>query len=225
VKRKRDPFDVIRRANPAPRRSRTGTDLGPRETRLMEEIMTMGDRASTGRRTRKRMPLIAAALLVVTATAAGAAVFGDGLVDTPPFSGDHWQLIVGEDANGDTGTYKVCHRFAPAKAPDEGNGFGPSGCVTWPPNAPTERIIIDAVPVETPDGPLLFLDLSSTPFETVSTTTDGGHRADVQPFRMPQSGKQFAVVELPASTRSVTVRLLDRDGTLVEHRSVRIANG
>jgi hypothetical protein len=217
-----DPFDLIRRANPVPDPERAGTDLGIPAATLMEEIITMGNHGSVGRRTRKRITLIAAALLVVTATAAGAAAFRDGLLDVPPFSGEHWQLIVGEEANGDTGTYKVCHRFAPAEEPDDGNGFGPSGCVTWPSDAAPGRIIIDAVPVETLDGTLLFLDLSATPVGSVSTVTDAGQRVEVEPFAMPQSRKQFAVVELPAGTRSVTVRLVGGDGAVLEHRSVRI---
>ena len=223
MSRNRDPFDAIRLANPVPDPDAVGANLGHPETILVEEIIAMTDQRSTGGRTRKRITLIAAALLVVTATAAGAAAFRDGILDAPPFSGEHWQFIVGEDANGDTGTYKVCHRFAPAGEPTDGNGVGPSGCVTWPPTAPVDRIILDAVAVETADGTLLFLDLSSTPFDVVSTMAQGGERISVEPFRLPQSGKQFAVVELPTGTRSVTVRLLGRDGDVIEQRSMRIS--
>jgi hypothetical protein len=56
-------------------------------------------------------------------------------------------------------------------------------------------------------------------------TTDARKTIEVAPFRMPQSRKQFAVVELPAATRSVTVDLLDDSGAVIEDRSVRIGPG
>lgn len=152
---------------------------------------------------------------------AGGRVVQEGNLDTPPFSGDGWQLIVGEGPNPPTDTYKVCHSFAPASGPNEANGFGPSGCVTWPDDA-TDTIIMDAIPFTTPDGQiLLFVDLTADSFDTVSVVLDDGSTRDVAPFAMPQSGKQFAVVELPADTNTIEIQLLDED-TMVESRTIDI---
>lgn len=172
----------------------------------------------------RRIALSVAALLVVTAAAAAATVFGEGNLDPSPISGDGWQLVLGEGENGKTGTYKVCHTFAPAEGLEMANGLGPSGCVTWPPDVPPDAVILDAVPVETPGGMVLFVDLSAETFDTVSTTTNAGETIEVEPFRMPQSGKQFAVVELPGGTDSVRVDLLGDGGRVLESRKVRISH-
>ena len=201
-----------------------GTSSAGRET-VQAIIDSESVPGAVARRPRvRRMVLSVGALLIVTAAAAAATVFGEGTLDPSPISGDSWQLIVGEGENGATGTYKVCHGFAPAKGLEDGNGFGPSACVTWPPDAPSDAVILDAIPVETPGGMVLFVDLSDETFDTVSTTTNAGETIEVDPFRMPQSGKQFAVVELPSGTDSVKVELLRNGGDVVETRRVRISH-
>lgn len=122
----------------------------------------------------------------------------EGSLETAPFSGEDWQLIVGEGANNDEGTsWKVCHRFAPSEGASEANGFGPSGCVNWPDDA-SGNVVIDAAFLTTPGGnDLLFVDLDNEPVDTVSVRINDGSQRDVAPFTMPGSGKQFAVVELP----------------------------
>ena len=217
----KDPFERIRVANPVPDPDRMPDDPeSPAAKALMEQIIAMNTTGSRTGRLAKRIALIAAAILVLGAAAAAATVFRGGNVEPSPFSGDGWQLIVGEEANNESGTsYKVCHTFAPAEGLEASNGFGPSGCVTWPPEDPPNSIILDVVPVETAEGSVLFVDLSAEAFDTISTTTDGGETIDVEPFTMPQSGKQFAVVELPTGTRSATVQLLRR-GTVIESRKV-----
>jgi hypothetical protein len=221
-----DPFELIRLANPIPDPGQMPDEpVSPAEEALMEGIIGMkvdGSRVGTSGR---KIALIAAAMLVLGAGAAGAAaLFRGGNLDPAPFSGDGWQLIVGEEANDEAGTsYKVCHTFAPAEGLDETTGFGPSGCVTWPEDAPTDSTFIDVVPVGTPEGTVLFVDLSTGGFDVISTTTDGGETIEVEPFTMQGSGKRFAVVELPAGTRSATVALLDGDGAVVESRTVVVS--
>lgn len=214
-----------RRSNPVRHDAFEGVGTSPAGTEILQAIIDSESvPGAAARRPRvRRMVLSVAGLLVVTAAAAAATVFGEGTLDPSPISGDSWQLILGEGENGTTGTYKVCHGFAPAEGPEDGNGFGPSGCVTWPPDAPPDGVILDAVPVETSDGMVLFLDLSDKSFDTVSTITDAGETIETEPFRMPQSGKQFAVVELPGGTDSVKVEILG-NGVVIETRKVRVSN-
>lgn len=215
-----------RRANPVHPDAFGGVASSPAGREMLQAIVdseTMPAHAAQRPRVR-RIVLTVAALLIVTAAAAAATVFGEGNLDPSPVSGDGWQLILGEGENGTTGTYKVCHTFAPAEGLEMANGFGPSGCVTWPPDVPPDAVILDAVPVETPGGMVLFVDLSDETFDTVSTTTDTGETVEVDPFRMPQSGKRFAVVELPGGTNSVEVELLGNGGDVIESRRVRVSH-
>lgn len=215
-----------RRANPVHPDAFEGVATSPAGREMLQAIFdseSMPVRVTQRPRVR-RIVVAVAALLVVTAVAAAATVFGEGTLDPSPISGDGWQLIAGEGENGATGTYKVCHTFAPAEGLEDANGFGPSGCVTWPPDVPPDAVILDAVPVETPGGMVLFVDLSDETFDTVSTTTNAGETIEVEPFRMPQSGKQFAVVELPRGTDSVKVELLRNGGDVVESRRARISH-
>ena len=219
MRRSSDPFELIRLANPVP-----NPDLMPDEPdaasveALVEEIIGMTDTRSRTRAKRLRRTLVAAAtILLLGATAAIGGVFGGGNLPEPAFSGAGWQLIVGQEANGDDATsWKICHRFAPDD-PTETNGFGPSGCVTWPDDA-TDTIIMDAVTFTTPNGSdLLFVDLTAQPFDTVVVVLDDGSTVDVAPFAMPGTRKQFAVAELPAGTDPTEVHLLE-DGTVIEVR-------
>lgn len=224
MRRTSDPFELIRLANPIPDPDRMPDepDMASAEA-LVEEIIGMNNTGSRTRNrgTRLRRTLLAAAtILLLGATAAIGGVFEGGNLDEPPFSGNGWQLIVGEEANGENATsWKVCHKFAPGEGPKEANGFGPSGCVTWP-NDATDTIIMDAIPLTTPDGQdLLFVDLTGEQFDTVSVVLDDSSTIEVAPFAMPGSGKQFAVVELPAGANTANVQLLS-DGTVIEDRTV-----
>jgi len=220
----KDPYELIRRANPIP--NHDGMPDGPESPAaraLLKEIIDMNVVRSQHRKASKRIVLLAATMLLLGAAGAVAGVFGEGNLDTPPFSGDSWQFIVGEGANDEAGTsYKVCHRFAPVQDPSDGNGFGPSGCINWPLESPSDSIVLSAAPVDTPDGRLLFLDLSAESFDTVSISIQGEDTIAVEPFRMPASGKQFAVAELPSGARSATVRLLSSDGKVIEQHTVNL---
>jgi hypothetical protein len=195
---------------------------------LAEEIIGMDN---TGSRTRTRVKrlrrtlLAAAAILVLGATAAIGGAF-EGEMQPEEFSGDGWSLIVGQGPNptspdGDPASatsWKVCHSFGPPER-TEANGFGPAGCVTWP-NDATDTIVMDAIWFETPDGKsLLFVDLTSEAFDTVSAVFDNGSTVEVAPFVMPTTQKQFAVVEVPTGARTADLRILD-DGDVLESRTV-----
>lgn len=215
-----------RRANPVHPDAFNGLPTSTAGTEMLHVIThseTIPARVAHRPRVR-RIALTVVALLVVTAAAAAATVFGEGSLDPAPVSGDGWQLILGEGENGTTGTYKVCHTFAPAEGLEMANGFGPSRCVTWPPDVPSDAVILDAVPVETPGGMVLFVDLSAETFDTVRTITSAGETIEVEPFRMPQSGKQFAVIELPGGTDSVKVEVLGDGGIVIESRRVHTSH-
>jgi len=235
MRRTSDPFKLIRMANPVPDPDRMPdeAEMASAEV-LVEEIIAMNVKESRTRTRTKRLRrtlLAAAAILVVGASAAIGGSF-QGSIEPAEFSGDGWQLIVAQGPNpkapdGDPATatsWKVCHSWAPgAGTATEANGFGPTGCVTWPDDA-TDTIIMDAVWFETPDGkPLVFVDLTSEMFDTVSVVFDNGSIVDVTPFVLPTTGKKFAVVEVPVGAATADVRLLD-DGTVVESRTVVIAS-
>jgi hypothetical protein len=231
MRRTSDPFELIRLANPIPDPDRMPDEPDMASTEaLVEEIIGM---TNTGSRTRTRTKrlrrtLLATATIVVVGASVAIGGSFQGTMEPAEFSGDGWQLIVGQAPNPkgpepDPATaenWKVCHSWAPgAGTATDANGFGPSGCVTWPDDA-TETIIMDSVWFETPDGkPLVFVDLTSEDFDTVSAVFDNGSTVDVAPFVMPTTQKKFAVVEVPAGASSADVRILD-DGTLLESRTV-----
>ncbi|MEX1005439.1 MAG: hypothetical protein WD156_08725 [Acidimicrobiia bacterium] len=221
-----DPFELIRLANPVPDPDRMPDepDMASSEA-LVEEIIGMNNTGSKTRTRAKRLRrtlLAAATMVLLGATAAIGGVFESGNLDEPPFSGDGWQLIVGQEANNELATsWKVCHKFSPDEGPDEANGFGPSGCVTWPDDA-TDTIIMDAIAFTTPDGQhLLFVDLTGELFDTVSVVLDDSPTVEVAPFAIPGSGKQFAVIELPAGADTAEVQLLN-DGEVIERRGLNV---
>lgn len=142
-----------------------------------------------------------------------------GPFEAIPFTGDGWQLYVAEGANPPLDTYKVCYRFNPTGEATEANGIGPSGCGDWP--SDDDRYLIKAVPIiETTSGVALFIDLTDNPVHAVIVTTDDGERHRVEPFRMPDSGKQFAVVELPNRDGGAIIELVDESGAVLDQSTL-----
>lgn len=217
-----DPVKLLQRANPVPVADvYAGGHRTAAARALVEDILGDHQREpATRSRPRRATLALAAAMLVAGATAAWAYTFS-GMFSEPAFSGETWKLTVGEESNGPAAdTYKVCYTFEPRLGANMGNGLGTAGCGDWPSTA-RGSAIIDVVPaVETNDGVVLFIDLTTEPIGTVSVVPNRGGSVDVQPYVMPQSRKQFAVVELPPNVRSATVRLLDLDGQLMERRTV-----
>lgn len=220
-----DPFELIRDRNPVPDAHQLPD--GPKSASaeaLFEEIIGMTDtRSKTRPRGSKKVVLLAAAILVLGATAAVAAIFGEGNLPEPAFSGDTWALIVGEGANDEAGTvYKVCHHFAQPEGSNEANGLGTAGCEVVSLSSSADSVFVEIVPaVGTPAGVVLFVDLTIEPVAMVSVLLDDGSVIEVAPLRMPQSGKQFAAIEIADdATQSVTVRALDSEGNVMESREV-----
>jgi hypothetical protein len=139
----------------------------------------------------------------------------DGQFEAVPFSGETWQLSVGEGANPPTTTFKVCYRFDEPGVSTEASGIGPSGCGNWP-TKDTSHLISVTRALETETGVVLLIDLTHNPVDTVRIVRESEANIDVSPFRMPGSGKQFAVVEMPDRDGTVTVDLIDASGVLVE---------
>lgn len=223
MRSRRDPVTLVRLANPVP-----DSDVMPdptasaRAAALLEGIVAM-DIPTARHRTRTKTALVlASAMLVLGATAAWAFT-QTGVFSDPAFSGDTWKLTVGEEANGDIGTYKVCHVFERREGANMGNGFGVSGCGDWGPKGTAARgsAFIDVVPaIDTGEEVVLFVDLTPKPVAKVVVVPDEGERVSVRPYRMPQTGKQYVVAELPKRATSAVVRLLDSDGRLIESREV-----
>jgi hypothetical protein len=220
MKDSRDPVELIRSANPVPNHDHQLEAVS--SDTIFEEIMKTKTDTPTVPALRKRprrVVLIAAALITLMATAAAAvALNSGGNLEEPAFSGENWDLIVGEGANGDSGTFKVCHQFVPADEPQtEANGLGTSGCSVWPSATQPDAVIIDAlIAIRTASSVVVFVDLGTVPIATVSALLDDGSRVDVSPFTMPQSRKQFAVIELPGGTASATLQAIGNDGTILE---------
>lgn len=136
-------------------------------------------------------------------------------LNPPQLSGDTWQLIVGEGPNPPQDSYKVCHRFAPAERANEANGFGPTGCVTWP-DDDNGSIIRDVVEVETPTGEtVLFIDLSEG-VQSVSINVPGSEPIDVDPYTLSESDKQYAVVEMPDGATPTSVEAVGSTGSVID---------
>ncbi len=190
-------------------------------SRLMAHIRDHHDPAreiasrKTGRSRRWAIPL--AVVTVLGTAAAGWEALRGGNLDFPPFSGESWELIVGEETNGD-GTYKVCYRFqSPNETPNDGNGLGRGGCTTSPDVSRTDRVILEVQSaLQTPNGTVIFIGLSQQRVAKLIVTADGGSAVEVAPFAMPQSGKQLAAVELLGPATSVRVEALDDQGTVLE---------
>lgn len=150
-----------------------------------------------------------------------------GNLEEPAFSGDTWELIVGEDANGDSGTFKVCHAFFPAdEPPTQANGLDTSGCSDWPSATHRDVIIVDAVSaLRTADAVVLFVDLGVVPVETVVALLADGTGLEVTPFTMPQSRKQFAVIEIPDNAAAIALQAIGPDGTVLDTRDITDRGG
>ena len=227
MKHSHDPVELVRLANPVPDHDQLPDASSP--TATFEEIMIMTTNPLSTPAVRKRprrVALVAAALIGLMATAAAAVALTGGNLDEPAFSGDNWELTVGEEANGDSGAFKVCHKFVPADDPEtEVNGLGTSGCTDWPSATQPDAVIIDAVvAIRTIDSVVVFVDLGTVPVETVVAVLEDGSRVDVSPFRMPQSLKQFAVIELPGSAVTVTLEAIGADGTVLDTDRLSVEN-
>lgn len=142
-----------------------------------------------------------------------------GPFEAIPFTGDGWQLKVTEGANPSLGTYKVCYTFLGPGKETEASGIGPSGCSDWPADVDSHLIEVVAA-VETTSGVVLFIDLTDNPVHAVIVTTDSGESSKVEPFRMPDSGKQFAVIELPNRDGGAVVELVDESGAVLDQVTV-----
>ncbi len=148
--------------------------------------------------------------------------FDEGNLAEPAFSGDGWQLTVGEGVNGDTGTFKVCHTFGPGEegAPQDG-GSVVSGCSDWPSANQPDVVIVHAQPgIVFDDRVVLFVDLGTVPVDRIIISQEDGSAVEVAPFVMPRSHKQFAVVELPAGPTDVTIDAVAGDGTILDTRDL-----
>lgn len=193
---------------------------------LMATITNHNERPSRGPKGPRRKRLrtgVLATVGVLTTAAAGWAVIPQGRnLPTPPFSGETWELTVGEESNGD-GTYKVCRAFWPAGAPaNDGNGLGGGGCETSPVEVPEGQVISDVVPaVRTEKGIVLLVDLTKRPVTKVVIETDGGESFEIAPFAMPDSGEQFVAVELPGDTTEVSVSAFDTEGHFIDGQSLK----
>jgi hypothetical protein len=228
MKHPRDPVELVRSANPVPDHDQLPDASSPEAT--FEEIMIMKTQTPTTSVVRKRprrVAMIAAALIALTTTAAAAvALSSGGNLDEPAFAGDNWELTVGEAANGDTNTFKVCHKFVPADEPEtEANGLGTAGCSDWPSATQPDAIIIDAVvAIHNDVSAVVFVDLGTVPVDVVAAVFEDGSRMEVDPFVMPQSGKQFAVVELPGGTAAVSLEAIGSDGAILDTDEVLEGN-
>ena len=220
----KDELDQVRTARP---------DIQPpsprlvesERNRLMAHITDHKQSLAPGeqqiRRSRRwTVPMVVVAALA-TAAAGWAVASREGNLDTPPFSGETWKLIVGEGSNGD-GTYKVCHKFQPTnEAATDGNGIGTAGCETSSSDSLTGSVITDVVPaVNTPTGLVMFVDLTAQPVAAVRVVADGGTALEIVPFRMAESGEQFAAVEIPGAPTSVTIEAIDTDRAVIGSRTV-----
>lgn len=225
-----DPIDLIRDRNPVPGAHQLpdGPESASTEA-LFEEIIGMDQTTTrTNRRPGRRVLLIAAAIVALSAVAAGTIALGNGMLAEPTFTGettwdgDTWALNVGEAANDDLGTvFKVCHTFSPVEGATDGNGYGTSGCEVVSIHDEPDSVFVEIVPaIEAPDEVVVFVDMSTTPVATVSALLDDGSTVDVTPFRMPLSGKQFATIEIPDTARRVTVRAIDEAGNVIESQTL-----
>ncbi|MEM9464271.1 MAG: hypothetical protein AAGA90_02805 [Actinomycetota bacterium] len=146
-----------------------------------------------------------------------------GFLDQPIFSGQGWQLDVGEERNPPTDTYKVCHSLR-SSGDGTADGLNLSGCGNWPDPDRMDQYILDAVATLLPDGSgaVVFVDLGILDIDRVIVTADGIEIASTTPFAMPQSQKQFAAVELAEGTNTAIVRVVDPAGALLDETGIQV---
>ncbi|HEV2070209.1 MAG TPA: hypothetical protein VGR26_10480 [Acidimicrobiales bacterium] len=221
----KDELHVLREARPHVRPPSSRVVESARSD-LTATITNHNQRSSRGpkdpRPKRLSTGVIATVAVLTTAAAGWAVIPQGGNLPTPPFSGETWQLTVGEDSNGD-GTYKVCRGFWPAGAPaNDGNGLGGGDCETSPVEVPEGKVVSDVVPgVRTETGIVLLVDLTKRPVTKVVIETDRGESFEIAPFAMPDSGEQFVAVELPGDTTGVSVSAFDTEGRVIDGQSLK----
>ncbi|HZD24177.1 MAG TPA: hypothetical protein VE569_12375, partial [Acidimicrobiia bacterium] len=121
---------------------------------------------------------------------------------------------VGEGPNGSTGTYKVCYRFDPPSIITEASAIGPSGCGDWPTEDDGYLRGVDRA-LWTDTGVVLLIDLTHNPVDRVTISGQDLNQT-ITPYALPESGKQFVVVEVPQTAQSVTVEVVDDQGTVLD---------
>lgn len=193
---------------------------------LMATIVT--ETMPTGTtRDRRRKLLVRGALVslcvVATAAAGWAVIPRGGNLSSPPFSGDSWELTVGEESNGN-GTFKVCRSFTPVGEDLQmNNSLGGAACETSPANAPKDDVITDVVRAfTTKTGTVVLVDLTKYPVSTVTIETDAGMSQDISPFAMPESREQFVAVEVVAEVRTIVVTAYDDAGVQLDRYEVSL---
>ncbi len=155
------------------------------------------------------------------AAASWAVLSGGRNLDDPAFTGDTWQLIVGEGSNGD-GTFKVCRSFFPPDSREIGldSAMGDSGCEVSPIGTPNQAITAIIPALATRSEIVLFVDLTKLPVAEVVIETDTGEAQSITPFVMPQSREQVAAAEIPDTSRTVSVAAYDEQGNLLQTETI-----
>lgn len=134
-----------------------------------------------------------------------------------PFRGETWQFAVTEEVSPSDGTYEVCFALNPTGDTSDASWASTPWCDDWPKDDP--RIARDLLGVHhgpaTDTSYVMVVDMNVEPVDRVSIRGEGIDTT-VEPFALPGSGKQFAVVEVPQAEGTVTVSALNQAGAVLD---------
>lgn len=141
---------------------------------------------------------------------------GDPQFEAVPFGGESWQFAVTEEIDPSDGTYEVCFALNPTGDTSE-SWVSTPWCDDWPKSDPRLSSYILGVHhgLATETSYVMVVELNVEPVDRVSISGEG-FDTTVEPFALPGSGKQFAVVEVQQAEGTVTVSALNQSGAVLD---------
>lgn len=141
----------------------------------------------------------------------------DPRFEAVPFRGETWQFAVTEEINPSDGTYEVCFVLTPIEGASGASWTSAPWCDNWPKSDPrlSSHLLGVHHGLATDTSYVMVVELNVEPVDRASIRGEGIDET-IEPFALPGSGKQFAVVEVPQTEGTVTVSALDQAGAVLD---------
>jgi len=142
---------------------------------------------------------------------------GNPQFEAVPFRGETWQFAVTEEISPSDGTYEVCFALNPTSDTSDASWASTPWCDDWPKSDPrlSSHLLGVHHGLATETSYVMVVELNVEPVDRVSISGEGTDTT-VEPFALPGSGKQFAVVEVPQAEATVTVSALNQFGAVLD---------